>query len=162
MSTSYERTNVKEPGMSAKRISRVVAAGALLAATVPAFADHDHWNRGYTYGPQPVQQVYSSEAYGPAPVYGQVVYPQPQPVYGHPGYPQPVYGQPVYSGPVYAEPAPVYHGSHHRRRGGTNVVGAAAGGAIGAVIGSQIGDYRTRPAMTAVGAAVGALLGSQF
>ena len=88
------------------------------------------------------------------PVYGPVYGPQSHaPVY-------PVYGPhsqvPVY-GPVY-EPQPQVIVQHRQ----PNVVGVAAGAAIGAVIGSQVGHGHSRVATSAIGAAIGGVLGSQF
>lgn len=151
--------------MATTKTARFIAAGALLAASVPALADHDSWqHRGYRYGAPPARQVVVERpVYVDRPVYSD------RPVYGE----YPVYGQPapVYDvnhghhrvyGPVY-EPQPqvaAYPG--HPGRRDINMVGAAAGAAIGAVIGMQIGDRHSRGATTMIGAAIGGLLGSQF
>ena len=150
--------------MSLRTTIRVLAASALLAASLPAFADHNRSDRGYDrWGQRGFEQRHMSRDIGRRPVYAQRRVVVERPVYVE----RPIYvEQPVY-GPVYdpvAYPAPVYpvQAGYPRGYGEVNVVGAAAGAAIGAVIGSQVGYGHNRGTTAAVGAAIGGLLGSQF
>ena len=100
--------------MLVRRTIHALAAGALLAGALPAFADHGRWDRGHQrYGwedrrpartvivERPVyverRVVVERPVYVDRPVYVE----RPEPVYGPVYEPAPVYG------PVY-EPAPVY------------------------------------------------------
>ena len=164
--------------MSPVTTLKVLAAGALIAASLPALADHGRWDRGHRdwrehrfehRGPprrviveRPVyverQVVVERPVYVDRPVYVEQAPVYGPPVYSHPGY-EPVYQPDVYRSPApVAYPAPVRHSRHNE----PNMVGAAAGAAIGAVLGSQVGDRRSRGATTAIGAAIGGILGSQF
>ena len=157
--------------MSAKRTIRVVVAGALIAASVPALANHPYRDRGYEYGraasSTAIRSVRSScngrftssaewLSIGPCTSIGRSYVERP--VYVDP--PAPVYGPPVY------EPAPVYYPGPTQAAypppAQVNVLGTAAGAVVGAVIGSQIGHGSGRGAATAVGAVIGGMLGSQF
>ncbi|HYH41696.1 MAG TPA: glycine zipper 2TM domain-containing protein [Burkholderiales bacterium] len=160
--------------MSARRILHVLAIGALLGASLPAFADHDRRDRSprhradrvvveHRHAPRVVHRpVYVERRIVERPVYVDrpVYVERPAPVYD-PGY-GPVYDTRGYdprydSHPVY-EQAPVAYPMHRE----PNVLGTAAGAVIGAVIGSQVGYGPYRGAATAVGAVLGGVLGSQF
>ena len=155
--------------MFAKKAVLALSAGALLGATVPAFADHDSWrHRQGTYDRAAVEQYPPAVGYrvvrdrpvvAERPVYREPVYErQPARDYGRwdHRYEQPVYGhgQAVYSEPAYA-PAPVYAERD-------NTMATIGGAAIGAFIGSQIGQGPNRAAASAVGALLGGILGSNF
>lgn len=162
--------------MSRVKTLNMLAAGALLATSLPALADHGRWDhrdwrdRGrveYRYPARPVvveRPVYvERKVVVERPVYvDRPVYVEQAPVYEPQVYGPPVYDQQVvYNPPVYGAPAPVAYPAP-RRRNEPNMVGAAAGAAIGAVLGSQVGDRHSRTATAAIGAAIGGMLGSQF
>ena len=135
--------------MFARKSIYALTAGTLLAASVPAFADHGHWDRDYEYG------------HGRAPA---IEYRYPaRPVVVERRVERRVVERPVYVGrPVYVErPAPVYPPVYGPARG-PNVLGTAAGAIVGAAIGSQVGYGHERAATTAVGAVIGGAIGSQF
>lgn len=149
--------------MFARKTIYALTAGTMIAASLPAFADHGRWDRGYE--PRREHERVIEHRYPARPpmvverrverrVVERPVYVD-RPVYvGSPGpvYP-PVYEPaPAYYPPVY-EPAPVR---------GVNVLGTAAGAIVGAAIGSQIGYGHDRAATTAVGAVIGGAIGSQF
>ena len=169
--------------MSSVKILNMLAAGALLAVSLPASADHDRWERGHrdwrdrsfehrhparrviierpVYVDRPVyverKVVVERPVYVDRPVYVEQAPVYGPPVYNHPGY------EPVYTPGVYGAPAPVAYPAPSRpRHHEPNMVGVAAGAAIGAVLGSQVGDRHSRGATTAIGAAIGGMLGSQF
>jgi uncharacterized protein YcfJ len=139
-----------------------LAVGSLLAASMPALADHDHWDRdrgnryersrvverGYPATREVIVERHVERRVVKRPVYVE------RPVYR--AYPAPVYRQPVY------EPAPVYYPQPHERSRAPNVLGTAAGAIVGAAIGSQVGHGHNRAATTAVGAVIGGAIGSQF
>jgi hypothetical protein len=149
--------------MSVRKTVQIVAASALLAASLPAFADHgdgrrgrDHWRDRAFEHRHPARHVVVER-----PVYVQrrvvverPVYVEPAPVYG--------YGQVYEPAPVAYPAYPGYPEPVYRSHREVNVVGAAAGAAVGAVIGSQVGYGSNRGATAAVGAAIGGLIGSQF
>jgi hypothetical protein len=159
--------------MLARRTIHAIAAGALLAASLPALAGNDRAERDY-----PRRSEYSravDHAYPRArevvverrverrvvarPVHAErSVYPvRPAPVYRPRAYePNPVYH------PSVREPAPVYYPHGHERSRGPNVIGTAAGAIVGAAIGSQVGHGPNRGATTALGAIIGGAIGSQF
>ena len=151
--------------MFAKRTVLTLSAGALIAAAVPAFADHDGWRhrqgayeRVEQYPPAVEYRVVRDRTVvAEHPVYREPVYAPQGRGYGRPDYryEQPVYrrGHPVYSEPVYA-PAPVY-----AERDST--LATVGGAAIGAFIGSQVG-YGNNPAAIAAGAILGGIIGSNF
>ena len=163
--------------MSPVKTLNMLAAGALLAASGPAFADHDRWERGHrdwrdrSYEHRhPARRVIverpvyvERKVVVERPVYvDRPVYIEQAPVYGPPVYSHPGY-EPVYTPGVYGAPAPVAYAAPSRHRHNEpNMVGVAAGAAIGAVLGSQVGDHHSRGATTAIGAAIGGILGSQF
>jgi len=146
--------------MFARKSIYALTAGTLLAASVPAFADHGHWDRDYEYG------------HGRAPAI-EYRYPS-RPVVVERRVERRVVERPVYVGrPVYVErpapvyppvygPAPVYHPPVYGPARGPNVLGTAAGAIVGAAIGSQVGYGHERAATTAVGAVIGGAIGSQF
>src|SRR5687768_5534012 len=145
-----------------------LAAGTLLAASAPAFADHDRrWERGHRQGHVDRRVIVERPVYAPR-VPRRVVVERPvyaeRPVYV--GRRAPVYAPPVYDNyPVYEpvyEPPVVYHPPVYDPAPRVNPVGTIAGAAIGAVIGNQVGDYHSRGATTAIGAVIGGLIGSQF
>ena len=152
--------------MSLKTTIQVLAASALIAASLPALADHNRSDRGHDrWGHRAYEQRHVSREIVQRPIYAprRAVVERPvyveRPIYVE----QPVYG-PIYE-PAIAYPGPDYYPAqvaYPRRYGEANVIGAAAGAAIGAVIGSQVGYGHNRGATTAVGAAIGGLLGSQF
>ena len=138
-------------------------AGALLAASAPALADHDRY-RGYhpqRHGRAVVVErpvyverkvVVERPVYVDRPVYVE----RPAPVY-YPEYDRyPAY-EPAYERPGYGY-EPVAVGRPH----GGIPVATVAGAAIGAMIGSQVGDRHSRGATAAIGAVIGGVLGSQF
>jgi hypothetical protein len=127
--------------MFAKKALLTLSAGTLLAAALPAFADHDGWRHRHRAEQRVVVErpVYRGPVYVPQRVYA------PRPAYG--------YGRPVYSEPLYA-PAPVYAERD-------NTVTTIGGAAIGAFIGSQVG-YGHNPAAIAAGAVIGGIIGSNF
>ena len=148
--------------MFAKRSMYALAGGTLLAASIPALAESDRWDReqtrryehsrsvGHRYpaGREVVVERHGERRIAKRPVYVE------RPVYS--AYPEPVYHPPVY------EPAPVYYPRRHEPARGPNVLGTAAGAIVGAAIGSQIGYGHNRAATTAVGAVIGGAIGSQF
>jgi uncharacterized protein YcfJ len=148
--------------MSARKSMCALAAGTLLAASMPALADHDRGSRGqaerYThsrsvdYRRPPAREVVV-ERHVERRVVRRPVYAE-RPVY-------PARRAPVYHPHVY-EPAPVYYPRGHETVRGPNVLGTAAGAIVGAAIGSQIGQGHNRAATTAVGAVIGGAIGSQF
>jgi uncharacterized protein YcfJ len=142
--------------MFAKRSMYALAAGTLLAASVPALAESDRWDREQTR-----RYEHSRSVEHRYPARREVVVERhvdrrvaKRPVYS--AYPEPVYHPPVY------EPAPVYYPRRHEPARGPNVLGTAAGAIVGAAIGSQIGYGHNRAATTAVGAVIGGAIGSQF
>jgi Glycine zipper 2TM domain len=159
--------------MFAKRTITAFAAGTLLAASLPAFAESDRGDReparryehsrsvdyGYPRAREVVIERHVDRRVARRPVYVErAVYPtRPAPVY-HPRVYEPA---PVYHPPVY-EPAPVHYPHGHERARGPNVLGTAAGAIVGAAIGSQVGHGPNRAATTAVGAVIGGVIGSQF
>ena len=163
--------------MSPVKTLNMLAASALLAASLPALADHDRRERGHRdwrdrsfEHRHPARRVIverpvyvERKVVVERPVYvDRPVYIEQAPVYGPPVYSHPGY-EPVYNPGVYSAPAPVAYPAPSRRRyDEPNMVGVAAGAAIGAVLGSQVGDRRSRGATTAIGAAIGGILGSQF
>jgi hypothetical protein len=159
--------------MLAKRTLYAFAAGTLLAASLPAFAESDRSDRepvrryeqsrsvdyGYPRGRKVVVERHVERRVVRRPVYVErEVYPaRPAPVY-HPRVYEPA---PVYHPPVY-EPARVHYPHGHERTRAPNVLGTAAGAIVGAAIGSQVGHGPNRTATTAVGAVIGGVIGSQF
>jgi hypothetical protein len=159
--------------MIAKKTIHALAAGTLLAASLPALAESDRGNRDYArryehsrsvdYGYPRTREVVVERRVerrvARRPVYVErEVYPaRPAPVYRPRAYePAPVYHPPVY------EPVPVYDPHGHGRPRGPNVIGAAAGAIVGAAIGSQVGHGPNQRATTAIGAVIGGAIGSQF
>ncbi|MGZ8198157.1 MAG: glycine zipper 2TM domain-containing protein, partial [Burkholderiales bacterium] len=144
--------------MFASKTVYALTAGTLIAASLPALADHGRWDRGYDHRyeraprvveyrrPFPVMErrverrVVERRVYVDRPVYVE----RPAPVYHRAYEPAPAYYPPVY------EPAPAH---------GVNVLGTAAGAIVGAAIGSQIGYGHNRAATTAVGAVIGGAIG---
>ena len=120
--------------------------GAALAATLAATAAtpaaaywHGYYGRPYYVG------------------YG---YYRPYPVYVRPYYPAYYYAPPVYYAPAYAYPAPAYgYGAYPvyrcRDTGGGAVLGAIAGGLIGAGVSHRYDRGFATVAGAGVGAAVG-------
>jgi hypothetical protein len=159
--------------MLAKRTIHVLAAGTLLAASLPALAESDRGERDYArryehsrsvdYGyPRTREVVVERHVERRAvrrPVYAErSVYPaHPAPIYR----PRVYERAPVYYPPVY-EPAAVRYPHGHERSRGPNVIGAAAGAIVGAAIGSQVGHGPNQAATAAVGAIIGGAIGSQF
>jgi Glycine zipper 2TM domain len=147
--------------MFARKSIYALAAGTLLAASVPAFAGHDRWehdradrhqrSRSVDYRYPPARDVVV-ERHVERRIVRRPVHVD-RPVYS--AYPAPVYHPPVY------EPAPVYYPRGHESRG-PNVLGTAAGAIVGAAIGSQVGHGHNRAATAAVGAVIGGAIGSQF
>jgi hypothetical protein len=148
--------------MFARKPIHAFAAATLLAASMPALADHDRWSRAHPeryghsrsveYRHPPAREIVV-ERHVERRIIRRPVRAQSQ-VY-------PVHRAPVYHPPVY-EPAPVYYPGRHEPVGGPNVLGTAAGAIVGAAIGSQIGHGHNRAATTAVGAVIGGAIGSQF
>ena len=149
--------------MSCVKTFNMLAAGALLATTLPALADHGRWDNRDWRDRARFEHRHARPVVVERPVYvDRPVYVEQAPVYSPQVYGPPAYEHPVvYDAPVYGAPAPVAYPSH-RRRHEPNLVGVAAGAAIGAVLGSQVGDRHSRGATTAIGAAIGGMLGSQF
>lgn len=142
--------------MNAKKTLGTLAAGTLLLAAAPAFAEPPRWAPAYGYRnhservvvvkQRPVREVRTVVVREPVVVRRTVfverpVYVQPRPVYVR---------EPMYA------PAPVYAGY-----GNANVLGTLGGAIIGAAIGSQVGHGNGRTAATAIGAVVGGAIGSQ-
>ena len=129
--------------MLAKRIICMLSAGAMFAAAVPAFADHNYRDgyRAYQRAvPARVYHGYGAPAYRHAPVYA----------HGY-GYGQPAYGAPAYGygyGPGYQDR--------------DNAIATVGGAALGAFIGSQVGYGPNQGAAIAAGAIIGGLIGSNF
>jgi len=148
--------------MFARKSVYALAVGTLLAASMPAFAGHDRWERErpdryersrsveYRY---PASREVIVERHVERRIARRPVQVERRPVYS---YPAPVYHPRVH------EPAPVYYPRGHESVRGPNVLGTAAGAIVGAAIGSQVGHGPNRAAATAVGAVIGGALGSQF
>lgn len=144
--------------MPARKSMQMVAAGALIATSLPAFANHDRWDRDHrgrharvvVEHRQParvVQRPVRAErrvvverpVYVDRPVYVERPAPVYDPGYGYePGYSQTVYEPAEYGRPVY-EPVPVAYPSYPAPHE-PNVLGAGIGAVIGAVIGGMIGS----------------------
>jgi Glycine zipper 2TM domain len=149
--------------MFARKSIYALAAGTLLAASTPTFADHDRWDREgadrykhsrtVEYRYPPTREVVVVERHVERRVVRRPVHME-RPVYR--AHPAPVYHPPVY------EPPPVYYPRGHEPARGPNVLGTAAGAIVGAAIGSQVGHGQNRAATTAVGAVIGGAIGSQF
>jgi hypothetical protein len=149
--------------MSLKTTIQVFAASALIAASLPALADHTRSDRGHDrWGHRAYEQRHVSREVVQRPIYAPRRVVVERPVYVErpcirrttcvrPG----LRARDCVSGPDYY-PAQV---AYPRRYGEANVIGAAAGAAIGAVIGSQVGYGHNRGQRQAVGAAIGGLLG---
>lgn len=159
--------------MFAKRSMYALAVGTVLAASMPAFAESDRWDReparryeqsrpaDYRYPStreivverSVERRVAKRPVYDERPVYSA----RRAPVY----HPQVYERAPVYHPPVH-EPAPVYYPRGHEPARGPNILGTAAGAIVGAAVGSQIGYGQNRAATAAVGAVIGGAIGSQF
>ena len=155
--------------MKAKKTVSVLAAAAMLGGAAPVFADHDNFRTPAQIAFQR-QQVAEANGGGHA---ARVHHPQRayrghrgQPVYqAHPAYHGgPAYrGGPAYHGyPAYAEPVPVYEAAPVYAGRPDNSAAILGGAALGAMLGSQIGDHHSRPAAMAFGAVFGAILGSEL
>ena len=145
----------------------VLTTGALLAASVPAFADHgrwqdSRWERGYRQervviqDRRPARRIVVER-----PVYVDRPTVVEQPVYVD----RPVYVEapaPDYYPPVYGSARVAYPTAGYPVRREPNLLGAGIGAAVGAVVGSQVGHGHSQGATTAVGAIIGGVLGSQF
>ena len=148
--------------MFARNSLRALTAAALIAGSMPALADHDRGDRGYSQRHEHARSVEYRYPRGREVVVERRVERRvvERPVYVerrvYRAHPAPVYHPPVY------EPAPVYYPRGHERDHGPNVLGTAAGAIVGAAIGSQIGHGPNRAASTAVGAVIGGAIGSQF
>lgn len=147
--------------MSIRKTTHMLALGALLAASVPALADHDRRDRGgrhvshkvvVKHHPHTRRVVVERPAYVErrVVVHRPIYVDRPEPVYQRP------YGYESDYGYGHHGPAS-YPGLRE-----LNTMGTAAGAVIGAVIGSQIGRGHSRGATAAVGAVLGGVIGSQF
>ena len=168
-----------------RKTVHVLAASALIAASLPALADHNPWNDDYREGGYrqgrvveyryPVREVVVER---PVYVERRVVVERPvyvdrrvvveRPVYvDQPVYvenPQPMYEPPAYGGQVYGQPVYEPAPAQGPFPPGTarKVMGTTAGAVVGAAIGSTIAHGGGRAAAAAVGAVVGGMLGGQF
>ena len=161
--------------MKVKKTVSMLVAAAMLGGAAHVFADSDPFLRSPARLAYERQVAQDSGAYDGG--YRGPVYHQPRAYRGHPAYRgQPVYqarpayqghpayayhGQPVYEAPVYA-PQPAYAPAPYYVERRDNSAAILGGAAIGAVLGSQIGDRHSRPATTAIGAVLGAIIGSEF
>ena len=140
-----------------KNAMLALSAASLVAAPAAASAKDHHWNRGHkvktvrTVRYVPVRSGYATPRYA-------------NPYYGARYYGSSYYGNGYYGSPYYGN----YYG-HHRYRCGNGTAGALVGGALGAVVGSQVATstnrygYRTGngTAGALIGGALGAVVGSQ-